>query len=242
MKKIVEKIKNKLLESKVYKGYVAFCTPRNFALSALAVIVVFVLTVMLFSMRSGKCGLENNSTSSNSEPEIIYIDKEFVVERETIISAMGKASELVTYKYYVADFDVLEKDKKFFGVKVPFTTDQTVFAFRGTVSVGVRDMGDVEVTVNEEEKKIMIVIPELEVLYNVMDSFKTLDVKKSVFTEISLAEHEDFRQALLDRQVKDLEDNKEFWDSAKDNTTKILESLFISIPGIADYSISYSWK
>lgn len=201
-----------------------------------------MLTVTFFNMKLGKCKIDNTPHQTETGPEVIYIDKEFKVERDAILSAMGSASELITYKYYVADFDVLEKDKKVFGVKVPFTTNQTVFAFRGTVSVGVKNLKDVEVDVNEEEKKIMITIPNLEVLYNVMDSFKTFDVKQSIFTEIPLEEHEEFRQALLDRQAKDIENNKEFWNSAQENTINILESLFISIPGISDYTIKYSWK
>ena len=242
MKNIIEKIKAKFLGTKIYKKFESFCTPKNFALAALVVVIAFMLTVTFFNMKLGKCKIDNTPRQTVTEPEVIYIDKEFKVERDTILSAMGSASELITYKYYVADFDVLEKDKKVFGVKVPFTTDQTVFAFRGTVSVGVRNLKDVEVVVNEEEKKIMITIPDLEVLYNVMDSFKTFDVKQSIFTEISLEEHEEFRQALLDRQAKDIENNKEFWNSAQENTINILESFFISIPGISDYTIKYSWK
>lgn len=244
MKKLVSKIKDKFLNSKFYKKYEKLCNTKNVTILLFIVIIAFTFTISIYRGKLSKCEVENIPVLPKPDQTVVIVDEETKVERSTILAAMGGAKELVTYKYYTADVDVCEKDSKFFktGWHVPFTTDKSVFAFKGVVSVGIRDLSNIEVDINEDSKKISIVLPKIEVLYNEMSSFKSYDVKNSIFTSTSLEESEEFKQALLTQQEADVKANNEFWEAAKQNTKDVINSLFVSVPGISNYDISYSWK
>lgn len=106
------------------------------------------------------------------------------------ISAM---SELATVTYAYTELGQYESSKDFYGVKVPFTTNGFILTYDGIIKAGI-DMTKVEAEVDAGTGKVVITLPEAEVLSHEIDedSVKIFDEKTSIFNPFTVKDYTEF--------------------------------------------------
>lgn len=184
-------------------------------------------------------------TEAGAQQQVIEVAPDIKVDAATIREVIAPASKLIAYEYYYTDADVYEKKAHFFGsgVPVPFTTDRTVYTYSGTVSVGI-ELKDIEVAVDDAKKQINIQLPLPQILSHQLDldSFKTYDVKNSVFTNINLEEYVGMQTELMNKQESKVRANDDIWKKLKENTEEVLRGLITATGQTDNYDIVFNWN
>lgn len=173
--------------------------------------------------------------------EEIIIAPEIFVEKATVMEVLNSVQELTVDKYVYSNIGVYEKDKKIGNFKVPFTTDKTIYYYKGTIGLGIKDILNSDITIDDDNKRITIILPKCEILYHEFDndSFKTYDVKNSIFTETNLNEYNDLIKYLKESQEELLLNDKRFWEEANDSISTKMKQVFglYSIP--SEYEVLF---
>lgn len=135
---------------------------------------------------------------------------------------------------------ILKEKKLFNKIKIPFSKDKTIFTYDGVISAGY-NLKSLDIDVDNDAKQIIIKLPEARILSHQinMDSFKTYDIKKSIFTSISMGEYSEFVEALKKSQEEKLQKNSEFWNQVELNAEMSIKEL-LSVNGETNtYTISF---
>lgn len=150
------------------------------------------------------------------------------------------ASDLITTKYSYTDADTYENHKELFSVKMPFTTNEVVFTYSGTVGLGI-DMSKLSTYVDNESKTITIVLPKLEVKYNEIDadSFEYFNVSTSIFNQLKMEDSTNLIADLLVEKEKQVCNDKSVMDGALENTKLVLKSLLSTSELTEDYRVIF---
>ena len=102
---------------------------------------------------------QNNeiSVSSRSDDTIEIKDNKDSTKASVSISylkeSIKSASDLITTRYFYKDANTYKNTKTFFDHEVPFTTDETVYTYEGTVSLGI-DISQISFSVDNTKLKL----------------------------------------------------------------------------------------
>ena len=211
-------------------------------LAAVAVILIFAIGM---GIHERKALNDLKRELGIVDDTVVEINDEAQLTATTLREVIAPASDLVSYKYYYTDSGVYEKDKKFFktGVSIPFTKNQTVYIYSGTIGVGI-DISEVDFDIDTVAKRIRVTMPEMKILYHEMDTdnFQSYDIKQSAFTKQSLSDYAEFVDGLQKLQEDKLATNDVFWLDAKNNAEDTIRGL-LTAAGIADkYDIQFVWQ
>jgi len=177
----------------------------------------------------------------NTPRETVFQTDRISVLKSSLQATIASANELVSYKYFYTNLGETEKDRKLFKtIKLPFTTEKTLFTYDGVISAGY-DLKSVDIDVDNKEKIITITLPKARILSHDIDtgSFQTYDIKKSVFTNVSIAEYTEFIDALKNNQEERLKSNEEFWSQVALNAQTSIKELITSSGASGNYSIKF---
>lgn len=179
----------------------------------------------------------------SADVQTIEVDPEISITDATIREAMSPAALLVSYKYSYAGIGLFEKSKDFLGFTVPFSTDKSVYAYTGTIGVGI-DMDKVKVSVDEGKKRVSVTLPQPGVIYHEMDedNFEVFDVQNSIFTEVKLDDYADFIASLKEKEEVKLSENQEFWTNVKKESRTIIENLIEPAAQPAGYAVLVAYE
>ena len=213
----------------------------------LVVSLAFLIQYLVLKSKANKDVLlayEKARDENAAQIEMLKVNQEVKVDAMTLAKLIEPASELVSYKYYYTAAGVYEDSKKFFGssVKVPFTTDKTIYMVDGIISAGI-DISGVKFAVDDEKKTIDVSLPTPKILSHEVDSnsFQYYDVKNSVLNSSNLVDYAGMESALKEQQEKKLTENAEFWEKTKANVQNTLSGLINASGKTDDYHINYSW-
>lgn len=150
------------------------------------------------------------------------------------------ASDLITIKYCYTDADTYENTKELFGKKIPFTTDKVVFTYDGTVSVGV-NLAEVDYEIDNENKIIDITLPKIGIIANEIDtsSFEFPFISDSIFNSTDMSDYVKLVDQLKKAKGEKVLNDKEFMDSAKENTQTVLKSFLTSADATKEYKVNF---
>lgn len=183
-------------------------------------------------------------TESGAQTQVIEVEPGFKVNSTTLREVIAPASKLISYEYFYTDADQYEKSQPLFktNIKVPFTTNQTVFTYSGTISAGI-ELSKVVFDVDNDAKTIRVLLPEPEILAHQLDmgSLQFYDIKKSVFTRVDFGDYAEMQAALMEKQEIKLGQNEKFWENLKTNTQTLIHNLITASGKIDEYSITYEW-
>jgi hypothetical protein len=189
-------------------------------------------------------GYQQALDDAGIDPVTMELDENATVEAGSLLEAVQSAKDLIAYKYHYESVGDYQKEKTFFGtdLKVPFTQDRSIFAYRGTISAGI-DLKDLSASVDNSKKEITVFLPQPAVLAHEfeIDSFRIYDLKDSIFTKTSLADYAGMEKALKDLQESRLQDDEEFWSDVRRNTELVLKDLFSMTGQIEGYSMKFIW-
>lgn len=189
-------------------------------------------------------GYQQALDDAGIDPVTMELDENATVEAGSLLEAVQSAKDLIAYKYHYESVGDYQKEKTFFGtdLKVPFTQDRSIFAYRGTISAGI-DLKDLSASVDNSKKEITVFLPQPAVLAHEfeIDSFRIYDLKDSVFTKTSLADYAGMEGALKELQESRLADDEAFWSDVRSNTELVLKDLFGMTGRIEGYDIKFTW-
>lgn len=147
--------------------------------------------------------------------------------------------ELATQSANCTSIRVEDKDRKLFGVSIPFTQTKYIYTYDTTVKAGI-DFS--KVTVKPiKANEIYIDIPEIKILSIDVDydSFKIYHEEESIFSPISMEEHNDSMKDLEETAKKDAISNG-LLDSAYDNAKNILKAFLKQTYDPQKYKFKFS--
>ena len=210
------------------------------AVAIVALIVVGVLIGRVSGERARARELEKQIDDLKHQQEEVIVTPELTVDVATLREVVAPAAELTAYKYYYTDVDTYEKSQKVWKIKVPFTTDKSVFSYSGEIGAGI-DLDDAEFTV--DGKAITVTLPKPDILYHELDekSFQSYDIKNSVFTSTDIGGYAEMIDALKMRQEQKLADNADFWKSVKANTETVLRGVMTASGQLDEYTVTFKW-
>ena len=212
----------------------------------LAVIFVLGQHIVLTNRaaKEAEAAYQQALAESGAQTQVVEVEPSFKVDATTLREVIAPASKLVAYEYFYTDADQYEKSQPLFGtnVKVPFTTNQTVFTYSGTIGAGI-ELSKVLFDVDNDKKTIVVYLPEPTILSHELDmeSLKVYDVKRSVFTRVDLEDYASMQKALMDKQEQKLLLNEAFWKNLKNNTQVLIANLITASGKIDDYTITWQW-
>lgn len=180
-----------------------------------------------------------------SKPFIVEEEDEFVGDQylltiSTVEEIIKPASDLITSRYIYKDADTYENYKELFGKKVPFTTDKVVFTYRGTVSVGI-DLSDVYFDIKNNEKIIIITLPEQVIKSNEIDdsSFEYPFTADSFFNNTEMGDFTDLLATLKDRKAAEVKNDTDFMYAARQNTENVLRKFITAADVTKEYRVDF---
>lgn len=182
--------------------------------------------------------IENEEVQS---PDNGIAKEEIILRKETLSEIITPAQELVSSKYYYTNASDIENYKTLFDKRVPLTTDHIVFTYDGVIMAGV-DLDDIVFKeIDNENKKIYIVMPQPKIISHDIDhsSFKFYDVKNSIFTSVSPEEITTKYDELKKLQENKLLGNKDFWDSVADNAEMVVERFIKASDEAKEYDVIF---
>ena len=127
------------------------------------------------------------------EPVVVYEEATKQVDINAINTEIQDIGELATVEYLYTDAGKFENPKQLFGKDIPFTTKSFIAKWDGNIKAGV-EISQVTAEVNEENKEIVIHIPQAKILSHQIDkdSIETLDQKNGLFNPVKVEDVRDF--------------------------------------------------
>ena len=214
-------------------------------LCVLAVLlIVTVLGVKAWHNHAVEQAYQQALRDAGANHQVVEVTPDMKVDAATIREVIAPAAKLISYEYFYTDADQYEKSAHFFGsnIKVPFTTDRSIFTYAGTISAGV-DLSTANIEADDVKKLVTVTLGAPKVLAHQLDldSFQIYDVKNSIFTTVNLRDYVDMQAALMKKQEEKLAVNTDFWQKLEENTKSILDGLIKSSGAAADYTVIYVW-
>ena len=205
------------------------------------IVAIFAIVAISFSVGFMSC----QTKSWRKLPFISVVDdtvseKNYTLTISNVKKVLKPASDLVTIKYCYTDADTYENAKKFFGKKIPFTTDRVVFTYDGTVSVGV-NLAEVGYEIDNENKTIDITLPKLGIIANEIDtsSFEFPFMSDSIFNATDMSDYVELVDQLKKAKGEEVLNDTEFMNFAKEKTQKVLKSFLTSAEDTKQYKVNF---
>lgn len=164
---------------------------------------------------------------------------------DSVREAIAPASEMAVYKYNYEANGTQEKNKKLFStnIVIPLTTDEVVFIYAGTIGIGL-DVGLVRIDVNNVTRTVELTMPEMKLLYHEIDSdsFKSYNVRDSIFTSFSMEDFNELETALKKEREENLQEQTDIWEKAKIKAEDVIKGLILAMPGSEEYTVRFVWS
>lgn len=166
------------------------------------------------------------------------LEAEDEINSDIVRESLESVKELTTLKYKYTNMASFENQEDFYGFKIPFTLKKFIVSYDGVISAGI-DLDQVEIDVDQENKRISLTLPEAKILSHTIDedSLTIYDEKNSIFNSIEVADFSNFRKnemAKIENKAKE----EGFIEEAGKNTQKIIKDILNINPTIKEeYSI-----
>ena len=134
-------------------------------------------------------------------------------------------------------FDNPDKYKTAFGYNLPFTDKKYSFDYKITIRAGIKDLSALNISKSEDEKKIIVTLPEMEILNEDSDVGTISNEKEnsSPFNKIQPGEKEQIKKDLKEKAMKQSIDEG-ILVRAKNHSVELLRNMISEIIG-SDYEV-----
>lgn len=167
--------------------------------------------------------------------------EESVVTISYLQEMVQGASDLVTTRYFYTDADTWSNTKKWFGDKdIPFTKNENVYTYDGTISLGI-DVSKIGFSVNNADKEIEVDLPDIKVIANEIDaeSFEFTETKSSIFNRLKMEDTTNLIAELKTAKEEKVLANKDLLDDAESRTESIVRELIKKSDLAREYTIIF---
>lgn len=158
------------------------------------------------------------------------------IELQKLYSKLNEIAELATMEYLFTDAAKFTDSKQIINLAIPFTEKSFTLKWNGVIKAGIENLDDVKIDINEDEKKITISLPQVEILsYEVdTDSVQVLDEKNNIFNRITVDDKIRFDSETEDA-MKERAIESGLLEKAQKNAENIIARLFLSDQELASY-------
>jgi len=163
------------------------------------------------------------------------------VNLSVIHTELRAIGELATVEYMYTNAGKYSDPKQLFGYDIPFTTKSFIAKWDGVIKAGV-DVTRISVEPDEEEKKLVVYLPQAEILSHEIDSesIETLDESDGLFNPVRVEDVRKFDAVSKDSMEQRAID-KGLLEGALERTQEIISGLLNANPAIREnYSIEFS--
>lgn len=210
---------------------------------------VIKLLLLVILLTIGGCWYYFKVYSKNLT-EVDFGDQSGIIQEVTYISGdtlqsgIREMGELVTADYYFTRLETFEDNKVLdltgwgidFVTDIPLTSKSFSFSYDGQIKAGI-DFTQVEVKVDEEQKQVIITMPEAKIVSCEIDpeSYHFYEIKNNLFNPI---DPEDYAVSLAEliNAEKAKAAEGDLLKKASENARKIV-SNFVSSFNLGDYKL-----
>ena len=162
------------------------------------------------------------------------------INLDIINSEIQEIGELATVEYLFTDAAKFSDSKQIKEWNIPFTEKSFIIKWDGVIKAGVQ-VGQIQISLEETEKKIIISMPSAEILsYSIdQDSVEVLDEKDNVFNNISVTDKVKL-DAKTEEAMKQRAIENGLLEKASKNAETIISNLLKANPAVTeDYTIEF---
>ena len=223
-------------------------TSKKIYLVLLIVVLLLTAAVIIWaSVSSMKVASAPPSPAAAPTPQVVIREKEVekLVEVEKEITAeiirdgLRDMGVLVTEEYYFTQVEEYSSSKKLWLLD---SKAYLAYSYDGVVNAGI-DCNDVDITKDDENKKITVSIPAAKIIDVSIDfdSFKTLEEKNGLWNKLDMT---DYNSSLVayENAAKEKALEKGIIDKADEGAKKMIESFVNSLVDSEEYTIEYVKK
>ena len=170
------------------------------------------------------------------------VEKHFRSEGKVTKLGFENIGELATQSATGTSVWVEEKDRDIFGASIPFTQSKYIYTYDTEIKAGI-NFEDIKVDDSKMEatKKIKVKLPKIRTLSNEIDleSFELYHEEESIFTPISIKEHNDSMIKLKKKAEKTAIKNG-LYKNAYDNAKKLITAFLGQAYDLEKYDLEFS--
>ena len=178
--------------------------------------VILILLIMILIFFAG-----TRYTKRNSNPEITSTG---------LTQQLQEIEELATMSYSYTKVGEFSDNLKFNGWDIPLTEKSFLITYDGKLKAGIK-MDEIEIAINSN--KIIVSIPEIEILSNEIDenSIEVYDESKNVFNPISINDYATFAKKQKEMVAEEAIENGLLSEAAT-KTQDAIKKYLNAIPNI----------
>jgi hypothetical protein len=157
------------------------------------------------------------------------------------ITAFGlkDIGELATQSGYFTSVQTIQSNRELFGIEIPLSRSNYIFSYDGTIKAGL-DFGDIDVSVDDMQRKIRIKLPEIKILSTEIDesSFKLYNESENILTPLRMS---DVNQALAELKLKARETAEAhgIMENARENAKVLIRGFLAGCYDLTLYSVEF---
>lgn len=206
---------------------------NNLVMILIGIIAVLVIAVVILVLIRPKA----DAVPASLEDAANELEENKMLTTIELSKLTEQVSELTTQKYYYKDIheEKVEKEGLFSSEKL------TLIVYEGTIHAGI-NLEEVDYKIDNEAKKITVILPEPKILSHEFDSDKvrSYDVKKKAFSkELSYEDSAKKFNELEKIKEEAVMQDEEFLKSVVEDTKTTLTNFFTISDLTKDYTVDF---
>lgn len=157
----------------------------------------------------------------------------------TVNLRMEALGELNTQAAYYTNVQVIRNSRTVLGINVPFTQNQYIYSYDGTIKAGI-DFSKVRAVSNDVNKTITVYYPQAYITSNSVDenSLQIYDEERNIFTPLKLEDIQLSRE-MMKKEASEKAIQNGILDEAETTALRIIENFLYSDPIHDGYTIIF---
>lgn len=147
--------------------------------------------------------------------------------------------ELATQSGFFTSVQVIENARDLLGVSIPFTGKKYIYSYDGIIKAGI-DFQNVDISVNDIQKKISVTIPETQVFSVEIDpdSFVLYHESGNAFNPLNMDEI-NLAEKTLKNEIQQRAIENGLLDEARSNAELVIQAFLSGAYDLQEYTVSF---
>ena len=174
-------------------------------------------------------------------------DGKITMTSTEIKNSFKEIGQLAVEEYNFTNVGKFSQDNmSAFGISIPFTDKSFLMTYSGVCKAGIKDISEINIEVNQTEKKVIVDLPNVEVLDTYIDvnSIEVYDQSFNPINQITVNDVKNF-QANETAKAEELAIKNGLLDKAKVRMEEVVKSqvkMLLSNTEQSEYEIIINWK
>ncbi len=178
------------------------------------------------------------SATAGAKKRVIEIEKK--ITADVIRENLKDVGVLTTEEYYFTEVISYSSVKKLWKIELGITESSYLISYDGVVTAGI-DITAVDVQKDDEQKRILVILPEPEILSVDIDpeSFQLYSEKEGLGNPVSVT---DYNQSLveMERTARQKAADRGILTRASENAQKLVGQLVSGLVDTSEYTVDFA--